>query len=227
MVLNKKFQTQPTALASYNYTDIASGTGIVDFYAGKTVDLHRLSNISFYSDVVMTTYASASQLSDWTTAWDLDFDVEFIVPTTIGGKTVCVVPLGIYQVSPHGFARLRNTVTVKHVTATGTETTLATNLGTGIPLFAETATKYAYCLDSVDLNITQTQFKAGETLRLTMLGQAKQESPDAQSFVYLIAHDPKGRAKMYDGDETAGREVYTFGTAPTTLIFQVPLKLDL
>ena len=96
----QNFAAISNALPTYNFVDIAAGTGIINFYAGDTVDTDLLSNSTFYSDTV----ADSGNLpaTNYGKVLDVDYDVLLNRPLDIAGKVVLNVPVGLISstVSP-------------------------------------------------------------------------------------------------------------------------------
>ena len=167
------FQAISNVLPTYNFVDIASGTGYVNFYAGTTVDKMALSNFTYYSDTI---YASTT---------DDDYDVLLNRPMDLKGLGIVNVPVYI--------DRNGNPSTTAHVTVKlrkwdgSTETEIVSNDSTTL-LNASTA---AYYMQAVDLVIPLTHFKIGETLRLTI------QIVFDRGIMYY-GHDPQNRSTGWD-----------------------------
>lgn|SRR3990167_10389246 len=220
MVLTKKYQSSQSAIASYNYTDIAAGVGYVSYYGGNVVSggaiLYKLSGNTFYSDRVLT--ASLVALQSFTKEIDLDFDVLFKQPQTIEGAAICNIPFGIYaQVSAstyNAFAHVR----IRKFSG-GTETEIANASGAVFTLASTGVNEYKYAMDAITMEIPQTHYKIGDTLRITAeLWESGTGTPDGYVF---MGHDPRNRA-------TTNKETIslTFGTEPSNLIIQIPFRID-
>jgi len=90
------FQAISNVLPTYQFIDIAAGTGIIKFYAGNTVDLKLLSNHTYYSDEVKITSARLTSAT-YAKELDLDFDVVLNRPLSLRGKIVVNVPFMLYH----------------------------------------------------------------------------------------------------------------------------------
>jgi hypothetical protein len=205
--------SKESALANYNYTDIAAGTGLVSFYAGNTVDLKMLSNQPFYSDE-MYFDSVFNDGTKYVKYLDLDFDVTINRPLQIGGLCVINIPGSRSGggTGGDGNTSMRADVRVRKWDGT-TETDLAVASGS-ILTGAEGGT-FTYKMFAIDLNIPDTQFKAGEVLRLTVEGWAiGGGSPNPH---IRIGNDPMNRTAGWD----------TTGAVPSRLVFQVPQRIDL
>jgi len=214
-MLKKKFQTQQTAISSYDYTDIASGTGYVIFYGGNLSDgtsasgSYVLSDNVFYSENKNT--HTVLNTTSWANAMDITFESSiFNLPRIIEGKALINATLG------HGatggaipLTRLSGTRIIKYDGTT--ETVLATvtsDITTG-------GAALGAHIFSMEVDIPQTLFKAGDTLRLNTNVWVKLDA--GAGVTWTIAHDPADR-----NDST-----YIPDADPTTLTFHVPFKVDL
>jgi len=207
--------------ATYSYTDIASGTGVQDFYLAKTVDKNVLTATKFYSHKVSSNVTYGSTGGDLTVQ-DIDFDVTFQLPKTIKGVVVATIP--------HGTKSGSNSHDASTITAIlrkwngTTETDLVTNTGRKIDYAASTAGLYNKAMDSIDLEVTETHFKKGETLRLTVRQIADSGST---STLFAIGCDPLNRVSGGAISATPAEPDFDWGSTPSIATLQVPFKLDL
>lgn len=207
------FQAISNVLPTYNYIDIAAGTGIINFYAGKTVDLNLLSNSTFYSDVVLTT--STVLNAGYQKVIDLDFDVLLNRPLNLAGSVVLNVPISVYTntspntLSAYIIAKVRKWDGV-------TETDICENQSSTFSQLNPGTSPGTFRMLAIDLTIPLTHFKIGEYLRLTIEGWAKDTAASGNSYLNL-GHDPMNRTVTWD----------TTGAVPSRLTFQVPTRLDL
>ena len=205
----KNFEAISNVLANYNYVDLAAGTGIILFYAGKTADLSLLSNNEFYSEPIFTTSGSFSEVAS-TKRIDLDFDVQLNRPLVIKGIVVLNVPIRIYvsqdttQVIVTARVRKWDGVTETEICTNDSSASLRTGAGT------------SYFMKAIDLTIPLTTFKIGETLRLT-IELWSSRSGVAGNADCGVAFDPMNRVTDWD----------TTGTVPSKLVFQCPVMLNL
>lgn len=221
-MLNKKYQSASGVIASYNYTDIAAGTGITNFYAGEVSisgsSISRiLSNVEFYSNSISTEDYTGTDTS-YTEKFDLDFDVLINKNFVIEGKTNVNIPVMIGITGSNDGASMSAYVVVKLRKWDGTtETEIASN--TTKLFYAENAVgadeeTAVYDISAVYLDIPQTIFKTGEYLRLTCIGYAKRVQDGTYHF--KLGYDPMNRSIDWDA---AG--------SPSSLILQIPQRLDL
>lgn len=141
-----------TALANYNYVDIANGTGIVVFYGGHAYDgttsLGVLDENTFYSDLIYQEWTSSS-------TFELNTSV-FNLPR---------IAKGIAKVSMTMFNNNATNTGDTFLTIQKVSGTVVSNISSqtkvnrplGINSYNSTLTY---------LNLTQTIFKRGDILRL-------------------------------------------------------------
>jgi hypothetical protein len=207
----QNFQSISPVLSNYNFVDIASGTGYINFYAGSTVDTKLLSNNAFYSDVVAETTGYTGTGAAYTLLFDYDFDILLNRPLDLKGFGIVAIPLGA-NVGAAG----HNTDCYVHVILRKwdgvTETDLFTN--DSRVWVGDQTTNLAYTMLAVDLPITLTHFKKGETLRLTLMYYARETN---HGMRISIAYDPENRTAGWD----------TTGACPSRLVFYCPVRLNL
>lgn len=205
--LPTNFQAISSVLANYNFVDIASGTGYINFYAGKTVDLKILSNNTYYSDDVYSENSTNS--GTFSAIIDNDFDVLLNRPLDIKGVGIVNVP-ALITTSGGGVAGEFYIRATLRKWDGATETDIVTN-------DSDTFTDYdVYHMTAIDLTAPLTHFKIGETLRLTVAVWAKRSGGVGVTTV-RCAHDPANRSASWD----------TTGAVPSQLIFQCPVRLNL
>jgi hypothetical protein len=192
------FQALSNVLPTYQFIDIAAGTGFIIFYAGNTVDLNLLSNFAYYSDTIRSTNTVGS-IGD-TLLYDVDYDIYLNKPLDIVG--IGIVNLGLYaepNAQAYAIIKLRKW--------TGAvETDIISNTTTQSGGYFTTAT---------DLIIPLTHFKKGETMRLTIEVHGVNNTGVAKYIAY--GHDPKNRTTGWD----------VSGAVPSQLTFQCPVRLNL
>lgn len=217
-MLTKKYVSQPTAIASYDYTDIANGTGVNILngfeYALSGSTLYGLSDQTPYSYEVEKNIAAAS-IPDTTygSILDLDFDLtSFNTPRTIKGKAIVSVPVKIKNTEDKTYgcyviARIR-----KWDGSTETEIANATSPNVETSNFLSKSSVLA-----IPVTIPETFFKEGEILRLTLNFWGYKQSGATGTMHMGI--DPMNR----DGTGIVpGTDLI-----PTKLEFHCPFELDL
>lgn len=210
------------ALANYDYTDIAAGTGIEEFYAGISSGANMLSNVKFYSDKVFT-LALGSGAATFVQAVSGAFNVTMNLPRIIGGLSVVNIPFGMWTTSTaHTFSFYTVAEVVR--VSDGAATSLVSGAGR-IQALPFTAADNKHGMNAIVLDIPRTKFKKGDVLRLNaQLWEAKTAGTASTYYVWM-GHDPMNRAST--DEELAQAANRTFGTDPSILTFQVPFKLDI
>ncbi len=203
--------TPSPAIATYDYFDIAEGTGIVEFEAFYAMDrtasyalLDKSSNTDF-SKVLFTTGPVSSGTFAKTKSVDFDLS-EFNTPRTIKGN--CFVKLyWIQPDDPNNYTHSGAIVVhIKKVNDSG-ETTIATASG-AISVFS-TGGSAITTTEFFKLVIPQTNFKIGEQLRLGVDLWSASSDPTPESPIY--------EPSFYHNPAAAGQE----------LLIKIPFKLNL
>lgn len=186
MTLRTTFQAAPQAIASYNYFDIAEGTGIQSFYLftsndDTTKSYHLTGNTTVYSGDNATTVPLS--LGGWTKDGDFDFDIDFTLPKDIKGDIIVPLTLAGYHNSGGG----QGYVIVKIRKWDGTtETEIASAQTATMTFSVGYPTQYAIrCL--VIPVTTSTHFNKGDTLRVTTEIWTNMSSGSGD---FGILHDP-------------------------------------
>ena len=209
-VLNQAFPpVNPNVIQSFNYTDIAEGTGVSVLYGfdtktSTTTTYHLTNQTIFSSDIILTTSSTSN--------WNFDLTT-FNLPRTIKGTALIAGMAGCYGASGGG-STVSLVATLRHVTAGGVETDLATATSPTIAI-----ANYGYkafgnfCLPLV---VAEKHFKKGETLRLN-IALTKGGGGDAA----LLGVDPANRAVPTIAFTLSGPDATT-----TQLMLNVPFKMD-
>lgn len=229
--------------ASYDYVDIAEGTGIVKFYgggcatiSGATIEAlsgatlqHRLDRNAFYPavyidisdsnyrrDVRYKPYKGTD--ANYTKVIDLDFDTSnFNLPRTIQGTMVSNIPISSIALPRCEFYIVQ---VLKKVLSDGTtEETIATTTSNAFDTLNEQLYKDTYCSLLTDVPITT--IKKGEKIRITVEVYFKHISGEGTPEI-MICFDPQNRAigatTGYTITQTAGY---------TQMQFFIPFRIDL
>lgn len=207
-MFNKKYSSQPTAIASYSFAEITTASGYIVFYLGKTIDLNLISNNTFYSDSIATASANMGISAD-ALRLDNDFDILINQPLTFQGKGIINIPLGV---SRSGASNSGYAVVKLRKWNGAAETEICNNTSRVWPNNAVSG--YTYTMLAVDLEVPQTSFKVGEYLRITI--EIWGTGGADPSFV-AYAHDPKNRTTGWD----------TTGAVPSILTALIPVRIDL
>jgi predicted acyl esterase len=210
MALSKPYQHQPTAIASYNYTDLADQTGVVKFYGftkhDGTTKTYGLGINPIYSNDIESTGLRDS-------IGDFDFDLTaFNNPNTIRGTAVinlCARGTGEAGTTTTTWVHAR----IRKWDGT-TETEIANGRSEGFNATSTTTIKIV----NFKVDIPKTQFKKGETLRITIELRFSNSSSDQGGS---MAHDPMNR------DGTTISPSTDDPTSTTKLEVYIPFDIDL
>ena len=197
-MLNKKYQTQENKVATFDYTDLASGTGLQKLYllvqeasGAVTYALTPNEDYSAYDNIETDITGVTGTLSK---VGDYDFDLTaFNEPRTISDGTDAIAVIGAEHKTDADTTLVAWLVlTVYHVDADNTETSIGTTTSKYENTVASTIKPMIY---SIPISLTQKQFKKGDKLRFNVAVWAKEAGSANANF--RIGHDPKNR----DGDE--------------------------
>lgn len=215
-------QSSP-ALASYSFSDLANVSGVVTYYGAKDEDLWFLtSSNSVRSNRVMTLIQAQTDNTD-TIQHDLDFDLEFNLPQTIKGEVQVATPVLLRNASGGTITtyNLYTKIYVRRV-RNGVESDIASDTGETLqPLSVGNGVQYR-ANQSVSVTVPRTLYKKGDKLRITVEFHAWNTSSGSSD--YAVGHDPANRPSD-DYTDTAGA-AYTFDTEPSTLIIQIPYRIN-
>lgn len=215
-------------IASYDWVDIATGTGYREYYGGMlavsssaiaSTALYLLSNNIFPSNKVSTIgwYSSTGGGEGYVKQQDLDFDVTFKLPQIVKGKGIFIIPHGTY--STQAGKNFRNYIHVKVRKWDGTtETEIAAASG-GIIY-----TKSAPCQhqSAIEIELPRRIFKADETLRVTIEHYMYFVQAATQAS-FAIGHDPKDRAYTQNNED----KEFNWASASSVLSCQIPFEIDI
>jgi hypothetical protein len=200
--ISNLFQAQGNSIASYNYTDIAEGTGMVEFYCFTSyeggVKRYRLSTKQVYSNDVYNQRSSAG-----TTIMNFDLSA-FNKPQTISGTAFVTAGIGRWDGQP---TNVSITALVQKISGE-TTTSISSTITSEVSSLPEPHHKSLL----LTIPLTTTHFKRGDILRL-VIGHVQSEGSPAKS---RLGHDPMNRATTYI-DNTI---------TPTILKFYCPFRLD-
>ena len=214
--VSKILQPAPPQLVSYNFVDIATGTGYVNYYAGTASGANVLSNFPFYSDSILSTNTITSP--DYTgVSLDLDFTVLLNNPIDIKGNAIVDVPVGFVNIAGNSTAKTFIKAFIKKWDGVNPDVTLGGGSSSEWTT-ATTAGNWNYNIRTATIPITTVQhIKRGEYLRLTVEVWGK-ESVNAQNRI-VAGHDPMNRSSQ-DGVEYGK----IFASGASILKLQLPLR---
>lgn len=193
----------PPALASYSYTDIAEGSGIVEFCAAKVSD----SNSTF--KYILTTNKQINSatrgVSDFS-SFTGDFDIVFNLPKNIKGKAYANIPIAI-ETTPVANV----TCAIKKVDGeTSAVTTIGASMQTG-----NTSGDVSNEFVTAYFDIALTHFKKGDTLRFSITAT---QIVSGSGWDH-IGHNPSGSGYVVSGSDR-------FSLTGTRLSLFIPFRLD-
>jgi len=202
--------------SNYNFYDVMSGTGYVEFIGGMAGATYILSNAEYYSEWLTTTGDLTGHAAS-TKVIDVDFDVLINKATTLQGIGILNIP---YLVTADGAVTVNAYVKAKirKVPSGGAEAEIATSSSSRS--ITDDAGGTTYAIGGCSVVIPSTTFKPGDTLRVTIEGYG--DTTAGNSFM-RIAHDPKDRKSGYDYTSTGA--VSWGATDPTILMFQCPIRV--
>lgn len=204
------------AIATYDYVDVAEGTGIVLYYGFVTEDsggaTYAISTNQTYT-VSDKLYSSANTSgTSFTKILDMDFDLStYNLPQRIKGTARFIYTLGVFSTSSSNSAQAYVTIKIRKWDGT-TETEIANNTSQ-TETYPETAENWH--THNLEVPITSlTHFKKGETLRVTIEVYAKRTDSNERAITFY--HDPQDLT-----DESA------HGGDTTMFHLYIPYALDL
>ena len=208
--------TAPQAIASFNFTDIAEGTGIVvlNGFQQETsaATTYALSQQSPNSVTIETEWAETGET--FTKQVDLDFDLgEFNLPQDIKGTAL--FNINVWSKADGGGDTITSYIHFRLRKWDGSAETEIANARSAD--FAETDNTGVNHTVNVPLTVTNTHFKKGEQLRITVEGYSKIGAA-AQSGVVAIGHDP--------GDRDGTRIKPSTDPATTKFINHIPFRIN-
>lgn len=240
MPLNDIYRKDPPYVASYDYFDIANGTGYDIYYGiGITNSVTTTSTVIVKSGIpCMSAAITAVENTTFLEVIDRDFDITFNTPKKIKGDFLAGIPIG-YKMTGAAAQSMwfRSRVLVYHFDGS-TETQLGS-----------TSTSEAYDIDAVDaaneigskvsfhkVTIPLRHFKAGETLRITVKVDVKATAGTGKTCTAGMGCDPTNEAPSaaiinYESGVISiisdGVTTGHFGETNTKMEFHVPFKLNI
>lgn len=191
MVVPIRYREAPEIQASFTFSEIASGTGFVQFYmATARGDLANiLTEKVIYSDDVLTEGSPNDTGGVLAKFEDFDFDVKVNKTLTMKGNAYVNVPFGMLYLSGSGTLQAQLKVYIRHWDGT-TETDLGNAEG-DILVKTTTSSVWKASMDLLTITVTEKTFKPGDTIRVTVELWASRNASSGKS--YYLAHDPKNR----------------------------------
>lgn len=230
MIAKKYLNTGEGAVASYNWTDISEGTGIVTFYGythkETTTMGYAISQTADYADQIYT--EASSDVTSPTKLMDLDFDTSpFNLPKKIKGKVKITLTVG-GGAKTAGTSRTADIYVIAKVRKWNgtTETEIANATSKTVSVGAGGTGKLDFYTMNFEVNVATIQnFKKGETLRVTLEYYGTVTGATTTVTWFYLMHDPMNRTTSYS--MPAG-ESGTGATADTIILkMHIPFVLDL
>jgi len=214
------YPAQPqTAIGSFSFTDVITGTGYVRVFAGEGEVGRRLMATAVDStDNGNKTTRSVSDTDASPVLQEaIQFDLDIDRTLFLEGRAFVQVTFEHSGTAGDG-AQSYIIVKIVHVNSASTETELSTQQTVTNTGLGATATAWRFMIDD---DIARKKFIKGEILRLTVEIWGRRDS--AQSNPNLILwHDPTNRtpATAISGD---GGD---YSTHASTLIFDIPFRAE-
>jgi hypothetical protein len=222
MVVPELYRKSSPAVASYQWTDLAEGTGMVTMYAGAVATnsgvtyrlskdtwqapvfdtQYNLSPTAYYNITRSSTDAASSKLID------LDFDTGvFNLPQILRGTMLSNIPIAINVKSSDSQGVVYVVMTIKKVGETGTVTTLATTTSNSMTNLAGTA--YTNIYFAFTTLVPVTNIAQGEKIRITVqvYGSKTAGTGAGDDMAYGLCYDPSNAAIGAIGSSTAAEKL--------------------
>ncbi len=214
MVVPPTFTTAPPAIASYDYVDIADGTGVIVFQGATTKLVTTTSHFLTKSNIYSNDIESAGSINSaaLTKVLDVDFDTSILNFSRImRGTAIINIPMNISS-----SATYTGVLIVRISKWDGsTETLIATATSETIGPATGSLSKVM----AVHLTLPETPFKVGDAIRLGIEGWI-QRTAGGVAGTLTIAHDPQNRD---------GTKITPTGdaTLTTKLVANIPFEINL
>jgi hypothetical protein len=197
------------AVASYSFTDLATGTGYTSFYfIDCSNSIKMLTPTTFYSKKGYTATPT-------NTAMDVDFDLLFNKKSVVAGDALIQIPVVLVNNSGGGGTI---TTTAKAeifaVAVGGAETSLGSiseNLSASVA-----ASDYSNQFLIGKITVAEHAFVKGEKLRVTFTATAM-----GSNLITMIGHDPKNRTSAFSA------QPITTTWITSQSIINIPFKVEL
>jgi hypothetical protein len=218
------FNAQNNVLATYDYTDIAQGRGIILFKAftsnteGTTG--YHLGTEDIYSSDIEIASIDFTVGAPYTKVLDKDFDLTpFNLPRTIKGTAIisacfCLVNSGGGSTTRYAYLIFK----IRKYSGS-TESEIASGQ-TDTVTYAGDSESNTISLVTMPITIPQTHFKKDDVLRLTIEGWGRVDGSSTQKGKLYIGTDPMNR----DGDNI--KPSSDDPTSITKLNLYCPFRLD-
>lgn len=202
-MVKRRYRVSPQFQLQYSWIETLQNVGYITFYpcgdyssAGQ--DYYLTTNILDSTDVI-TSYSSGAPL-------DIDFDIDFNVSAIIANAEA---QLNFTHYVPAN-TTIQITITIKHVTSGGTET----SLGAVTTANRASGGSNKYYRENLKVTLTSKKITSGEKLRITAYSAGHANS----TWIY---HDPATSETVTDGAASIAR------TVGTDFVAHIPFKVVL
>jgi len=212
---------QSSALANYNYTDVAEGTGVVIFYGGcantSTGETYFLTDKNIISSTPEFSAAVAySATGVFTEKFNKSFSASpFNSPRIVMGTAYISIPTASNE-ADDGLVKSYCVVTIQKNSGGSLSTLVTATSNTFTPPAAVVKTAYNFL---VPLVIPQTHFKRGDILIVNISLWGYTTHNDTANSKLGIAFDPSNNYTTYTYTSSVGKT--------SRLSCYIPFKLNL
>lgn len=221
--LPSEFRKSTDFNISFDFFDLADGTGVKTMYAGQTNSNNVIGGVilgtQFYSSKVMYS-SSANYNTTFSKKIELDFDTNINQPITLKGRTIINFSGGIQ--CTHGAGgeyTLSPNVIIRKVDSNDNVTDILEVSGALLTDKDLLNTNYYYIYDAITGDIPRTTFNKGDKIRLTceLWGKTSASGVSTTSF---IGTDPQNR-------QATNEDELTFAsTDRSDTVWLMPIEID-
>lgn len=214
-----KFSTASPVIASFNFTDIVDGTGVIVLYPFVARDASgrikimdsRINATEVKGEGVDVSVSDAEK-------FNFDFDTKkFNATRTVEGTALLKLPMKVDRFTSSTVVTVVATITIFKWDGS-TETQIGQTIFTRV-------TGLGGDFDSsnsmVELDLTRTVIPVGQQVRLNIVIRAQITSGSGDDTNLLIGHDPLGEDFVYIGDSE------TTTMTDSQMKLDLPFKLDI
>lgn len=215
-MLNKKYQSESSVIASYDYTDIANGTGMVVFnglkYTFSGSDVYGLTQYTPYSEEIEGGFNGHGTGNYILYTYNFDL-TKFNNPRRIGGMGIIEVSFSLTNSNTTYDCYIYPKIQVydgSTATTIGSVSSPVKSFGSGVN------GKWHWTLP---VEISDTLFKKDEILRLKFDCYGRRPNVGGLTGSFSFGHDPQNRKGATIDPAT--------DLIPTKLEFHCPFKIDI
>ena len=218
--------TTPAAIASFPSTELASGTGYVQYYGSTGASgAHIVTTTPVYSEDIHTHNVVTSTTS-FSKLFDFDWDITYNLPRYVKGWIYLNFPLGTHEA-----LRPYDRYWYAKGEAFHYDGTTETSLGSGTSrIFFTQNNEGVIDSEMCQIKIDATagkHFKRGEILRFTIQGYMKNITTQSGGISFGVGCDPQNRTDVtwdVDGNAANDSQQIIETDQPTIMIFNVPYR---